>query len=74
MRTISDSFDWSKMEVCGLDQVEVFVLLDNGKMIGIPWISNRKALKMNSEKIQNTRFIEITDSPNNQYIYAFKSN
>jgi hypothetical protein len=36
-RIITDIFVWSKMEVGGLDEAEVSIQLDNGKLIGIPW-------------------------------------
>ena len=34
---IKDILVWSKMEVGGLDQGQVFIELNNGKTISIPW-------------------------------------
>lgn len=54
-RTITDILVWSKIEVDGFDEAEVFIQLDNGKFIGIPRDIEseniEKHLKNNSESL-----------------------
>lgn len=60
-RAITDILVWSKIDVGGLDEAEVFIKLDNGKFIGIPWDFEseniEKELKINSESV----FADLND-------------
>ena len=62
-RTITDILVWSKVEVGGLDEAEVFIQLDNGNIIGIPWniesINIEKQLKKGSKSL----FTDLSDIP-----------
>lgn len=62
-RTISDILVWSKIEVGGLDEAEVFLQLDKGNIIGIPWDFEseniEKQLKNGSESV----FADLSDIP-----------
>ena len=62
-RTISDIFVWSKMEVGGLDEAEVSVLLDNGKIIGIPWDFESEIIEKELRKDSESLFSDLSDIP-----------
>jgi len=62
-RTISDIFVWSKMEVGGLDEAEVSVLLDNGKIIGIPWDFESERIEKELRKDSESLFSDLSDIP-----------
>ena len=62
-RTISDIFVWSKMEVGGLDEAEVSVLLDNGKIIGIPWDFESEGIEKELRKDSESLFSDLSDIP-----------
>lgn len=62
-RTISDIFVWSKMEVGGLDEVEVSIQLDNGKVIGIPWDFESERIEKELRKDSESLFSDLSDIP-----------
>lgn len=62
-QTITDILVWSKMEVGGLDEAEVFIQLDNGKTIGIPWDFNSDGLEKDLKKDAKSLFADLSDIP-----------
>ena len=62
-RTISNIFVWSKMEVGGLDEVEVSIQLDNGKVIGIPWNFESERIEKELRKDSESLFSDLSDIP-----------
>ena len=62
-RTISDIFVWSKMEVGGLDEAEVSIQLDNGKVIGIPWDFESERIEKELRKDSESLFSDLSDIP-----------
>lgn len=62
-RTITDIFVWSKFEVYGLDEAEVFIQLDNGKTIRIPWDFTSENIEMRPKKDSESLFTDLSDIP-----------
>lgn len=62
-RTIIDIFVWSKMEVGGLDQAEVSIQLDNGKIIGIPWDFESENIEKELRAHSDSLFSDLSDIP-----------
>ncbi len=62
-RTITDILVWSKMEVGGLDEAEVFIQLDNGKIIGIPWEIESENIEKKPKKDSESLFKDLSDIP-----------
>ena len=62
-RTIRDIFVWSKMEVAGLDEAEVSIQLDNGKVIGIPWNFESERIEKELRKDSESLFSDLSDIP-----------
>jgi hypothetical protein len=51
------------MEVGGLDEAEVFIQLDNGKIIGIPWAIESENIEKQPKKDSESLFIDLSDIP-----------
>ncbi|MCB0648452.1 MAG: hypothetical protein KDC49_17395 [Saprospiraceae bacterium] len=51
------------MEVGGLDEAEVSVLLDNGKIIGIPWDFESEIIEKELRKDSESLFSDLSDIP-----------
>ena len=62
-RTITDILVWSKMEVGGLDEAKVFIQLDNGKIIAIPWGFESMDLEREPHKNAKSLFSDLSDIP-----------
>ena len=62
-RTITDIFVWSKMEVGGLDEAEVSIQLDNGKLIGIPWDFESENIEKELRTDSESLFSDLSDIP-----------
>lgn len=62
-RTITDILVWSKMEVGGLDEAEVFVQLDNDKIIGIPWGFDSLNIEKPLREAAESLFEDLNDMP-----------
>ena len=62
-RTITNIFVWSKMEVGGLDEAEVSIQLDNGKLIGIPWYFESERIEKELRKGSESLFSDLSDIP-----------
>lgn len=62
-RTITDILVWSKMEIGGLDEAEVYIQLDNGKITGIPWDFESKNLERQPKKDSKSLFSDLSDIP-----------
>ena len=62
-RIITDIFVWSKMEVGGLDEAEVSIQLDNGKLIGIPWDFKSENIEKELRTDSETLFSDLSDIP-----------
>jgi hypothetical protein len=62
-RIITDIFVWSKMEVGGLDEAEVSIQLDNGKMIGIPWDFESENIEKEVRPDSESLFSDLNDIP-----------
>lgn len=62
-RTIRNIFVWSKMEVGGLDEAEVSIQLDNGKVIGIPWDFESERIEKELRKDSESLFSDLSDIP-----------
>lgn len=62
-RTITDILVWSKMEVGGLDEAEVFIKLDNNKIIGIPWDFKSENIEQKPRKDSESLFSDLSDIP-----------
>lgn len=62
-RSITDILVWSKMEVDGLDEVEVFIQLDNKKTIGIPWNFESENLETEPRKDSKSLFYNLSEIP-----------
>ena len=60
---ITDIFVWSKMEVGGLDEAEVSIQLDNGKLIGIPWDFESENIEKELRKNSESLFSDLSDIP-----------
>lgn len=60
-RTITDIFVWSKMEVGGLDEAEVFIQLDNGKIIRFPWDFEDENIENQPPKDSESLFTDLSD-------------
>lgn len=61
--TITDIFVWSKTEVGGLDEAEVSVQLENGKLIGIPWDFESDNIEKSLRKGSESLFSDLRDIP-----------
>lgn len=62
-RTITDILVWSKLEVDGLDEASVFIQLDNGKIIGIPWSFESTGLERQPKEGAESLFTDFSDIP-----------
>ncbi|MBC3846796.1 hypothetical protein H8K90_10430 [Winogradskyella echinorum] len=62
-RTIIDIFVWSKMDVDGLDEAEVSIQLDNGKLIGIPWSFESEKIEKELKPDSESLFLDLSDIP-----------
>lgn len=62
-RTITDILVWSKMEVGGLDEAEVFIQLDNDKIIGIPWDFDSLDIEKPLREAAESLFENLNDMP-----------
>ena len=62
-RIITDIFVWSKMEVGGLDEAEVSIQLDNGKLIGIPWDFKSENIEKELRTDSESLFSDLSDIP-----------
>jgi len=62
-RTIIDIFVWSKMELGGLDEAEVSIQLDNGKLIGVPWGFESKKIEKELRTDSKSLFSDLSDIP-----------
>ena len=62
-RIITDIFVWSKMEVGGLDEAEVSIQLDNGKLIGIPWDFESENIEKELRTDSESLFSDLSDIP-----------
>lgn len=62
-RKITDILVWSKMELGGLDEAEVFIQLDNGKVIGLPWDFESENLEIQPKKNSESLFSDLSDIP-----------
>ncbi len=62
-RVITDIVVWSKMEVGGLDEAQVCIKLDNGKIIGIPWDFESEDLERKPKKNSESLFSDLSDIP-----------
>lgn len=62
-RTIVDILLWSKWEVGGLDQAEVFIVLDNKKSVQIPWSFDSESIETQPKKGSESLFSDLQDIP-----------
>ena len=62
-RTITDILVWSKMEVGGHDEGEVFIQLDNGISIRIPWDFESENIENQPKKNSESLFADLSDIP-----------
>jgi len=62
-RTIKDILIWTKIEVGGLDEAEVFIELDNEKIIRIPWDFNSENIEQSPRKGVESIFTDLSDIP-----------
>ena len=62
-RIITDIFVWSKMEVGGLDEAEVSIQLDNGKLIGIPRDFKSENIEKELRTDSESLFSDLSDIP-----------
>lgn len=60
-RTITDILVWSKMEVGGVDEAEVFIQLNNDKIIRIPWDFESENLERQPKKDSDSLFSDFSD-------------
>lgn len=60
---ITDILVWSKIEVGGLDEAEVFIQLDNNKIIGIPWSFESENLERKPKKYSESLFSDLSNIP-----------
>ena len=60
---IKDILVWSKLELGGLDEAEVFIKLENGKTIGIPWDFDTKDIEQKIRKGARSLFVNLADIP-----------
>ena len=51
------------MEVGGLDEAELFIQLDNGKTIGIPWDFESENIENQPKKNSESLFSDLSDIP-----------
>lgn len=62
-RTITDILVWSKIEVGGLDEAEVFIQLDNQGIIKIPWDFKSENIESKPDKDSESVFADLSDIP-----------
>ena len=60
-QTITDILVWSKMEVGGLDEAEVFIQLENGNTIGIPWDFDSENIEREAKIGSISLFSDLSD-------------
>jgi hypothetical protein len=61
-RIIKDILVWSKMEVGGLDEAQVFIQLDNGSIIRIPWDFDDTDIECSSKEYSKSLFANLKDT------------
>jgi hypothetical protein len=62
-RTIKDILVWSEIEVGGLDQAQVYIVLDNDKTIGIPWDFESENIEAIPDFHSESLFADLSDIP-----------
>lgn len=60
-RTVTDILVWSKMDLGGLDEAEVYIQLDNNKIIGIPWDFESENLERQPKQDSKSLFSDLND-------------